>query len=124
MLQDEQLLVVQITFEAPPGVRRNLLRSFEGWKEPLVDSGSPLKGQLLFLLAWFHAVVQERRCFIPQGWQKFYEFSFSDLRSGADVVQQATRNGKTPQWSYLCGLLEDAIYGGRVDSSYDMRVRA
>ena len=36
----------------------------------------------MFVLAWFHAVVQERRKFIPHGWTKFYEFSPADLRAG------------------------------------------
>jgi dynein heavy chain 2 len=39
----------------------------------------------VFALAWFHAVVQERRIFIPQGWCKFYEFSDSDLKAGLQV---------------------------------------
>ena len=29
-------------------------------------SGSVSRSQALFVLAWFHAVVQERRIFIPQ----------------------------------------------------------
>ena len=44
--------------------------------------------QALFALAWFHAVVQERRNFIPQGWTKFYEFSLGDLRAGADILDR------------------------------------
>ncbi len=32
------------------------------------------------------ARAQERRNYIPQGWSKFYEFSYADLRSGADVM--------------------------------------
>jgi hypothetical protein len=47
-----------------------------------------LRAKLLFLLAWFHAVVQERRAYVPQGWTKFYEFSFADLRSGAEIINQ------------------------------------
>ena len=41
---------------------------------------------MLFVLAWFHAVVQERRTFVPQGWTKAYEFSFADLRAGSNLV--------------------------------------
>lgn len=106
---------------------------------------------MLFLLAWFHAVVQERRTYVPQGWSKFYEFSFADLRSGADIIDLSiqvldpraypsgqcvcvnlsptltltrghTQDGKQPQWKYVTGLLENAIYGGRVDNAYDILV--
>ena len=59
---------------------------------------------------------------MPQGWSKFYEFSFADLRSGADIIDQACKTSSEPQWSQLHGLLERAIYGGRVDSAYDIVV--
>eukprot|EP00967_Tisochrysis_lutea_P035401 scaffold42393_cov23-Tisochrysis_lutea.AAC.1 len=81
----------QITVEAPPGVKKNLQRTYEGWSSQLLAAGPPMHAQLMFVLAWFHAVVQERRSFIPQGWSKFYEFSTADLRSGADVVMMALK---------------------------------
>ena len=113
---------LKVTYEAPPGLKRNVSRTYEAWSSQYVAEGSPLRAKLLFLLAWFHAVVQERRAYVPQGWSKFYEFSFADLRSGADIIDQACENGQTPQWSQLRGLLECAIYGGRVDSAYDVAV--
>jgi hypothetical protein len=30
-----------------------------------------------------------------------------------------TGNGRAPQWPILHGLLENAIYGGRIDDIYD-----
>ena len=50
-----------------------------------------LRAQTLFALAWFHAVVQERRKFIPQSWSKFYEFTSADLRVDmrAGVIEYA-----------------------------------
>jgi len=54
-------------FQAPPGVKKNLLRTFEAWSPEYVSkSGSVSRSQALFVLAWFHAIVQERRIFIPQ----------------------------------------------------------
>ncbi len=37
-------------------------------------------------VAWFHALVQERRKLIPQGWTKFYEFTSADLRVGLILI--------------------------------------
>nr|ADI46936.1 DHC1bm [Volvox carteri f. nagariensis] len=113
---------LKITFEAPPGLKKNLQRTYEAWSAEFLSSGPPIRAQLLFVLAWFHAVVQERRTYIPQGWSKFYEFSFADLRSGMDVITQATRSGGAPQWPLLLGLLDDAIYGGRLDNPFDQQV--
>lgn len=57
---------LKITFEAPPGVKKNLQRTYDAWSADHVKAGSGLRAQLLFALAWFHAVVQERRNYIPQ----------------------------------------------------------
>ena len=54
--------------------------------------------QLLFILSWFHALIQERRTYIPQGWVKYYEFSYGDLKAGetllADILKES--QGKSP----------------------------
>jgi dynein heavy chain 2 len=105
-------------------MKKNLQRTYEAWSAEYLSSGPPIRAQLLFVLAWFNAVVQERRTYIPQGWTKFYEFSFADLRSGMDVISLATRSGAAPQWPLLLGLLDDAIYGGRLDNPFDQQVLA
>lgn len=56
-----------------------------------------------------------------QGWASFYDFNFSDVRSGADVVAAACGQAQ-PDWNKLRGLLENAIYGGRVDNARDVQV--
>jgi dynein heavy chain 1 len=38
------------------------------------------------LLAWFHAIVQERLRYVPLGWAKYYEFNESDLRVACDTL--------------------------------------
>ncbi|KAJ3025524.1 UNVERIFIED_CONTAM: Cytoplasmic dynein 2 heavy chain 1 [Siphonaria sp. JEL0065] len=113
---------LKITSEAPPGVKKNLQRIFEGWSPDFISNGSVLRGQALFALAWFHAIIQERRNYIPQGWNKFYEFSAADLRSSADILSNMCNNSKESksiQWPILHGLLENAVYGGRIDDTYD-----
>ncbi|RYY34515.1 hypothetical protein EON62_03225, partial [archaeon] len=67
---------------------------------------------------------QERRTYIPQGWTKAYEFSTADMRAGAHVIDQqlARTGGERVPWAYVHGLIENTVYGGRVDNSSDLRV--
>lgn len=68
----------KLSYESPPGVKKNIERAYS-----LVDSAflsaSPLNNQLVFVLSYFHSVIQERRNYIPQGWSKYYEFSYADF---------------------------------------------
>ena len=115
---------LKITFEAPPGLQKNLQRTYESMMhKDFVEKGPASRAQLLFVLSWFHAVLQERRTYIPQGWTKFYEFSPADLRSAADICDAAPNhsNGQ-PDWVTIHGLLGSAVYGGRVDNSQDERL--
>ncbi|KAF0030538.1 hypothetical protein F2P81_017269 [Scophthalmus maximus] len=114
---------LKITYEAPPGLKRNLLRTYESWTPEQISKGGVLaRAQSLFCLAWFHAVCQERRNYIPQGWTKFYEFSLSDLRAGFEIIDRLFEGGKPFQWEFVHGLLESAIYGGRIDNPSDLRI--
>ncbi|KAM8977653.1 cytoplasmic dynein 2 heavy chain 1 [Pelodytes ibericus] len=114
---------LKITYEAPPGLKKNLLRTYESWTpEQISKKNIPARAQALFSLAWFHAVCQERRNYIPQGWTKFYEFSLSDLRAAYDIIDRLFEGGRDFQWDFVHGLLENAIYGGRVDNYFDLRV--
>lgn len=84
---------LKVTYEAPPGIKKNLQRTYDSWSQEYVSQGnSILRSQALFALAWFHAVVQERRCYIPQGWSKFYEFSSVDLRAGTSIIDRLCKD--------------------------------
>ncbi|CAB3978327.1 cytoplasmic dynein 2 heavy chain 1-like [Paramuricea clavata] len=118
---------LKVTYESPPGIKKNLQRTYESWTPEFIKRGeSSVRAQALFVLAWFHAVVQERRNYIPQGWTKFYEFSLSDLRAGAEIIDRlcltARTGGSDVRWNFVHGLFENAIYGGRVDNTYDLNV--
>lgn len=58
---------LKITYEAPPGLKKNLQRSYDAWNADFIKTGSGLRAQLLFSLAWFHAIVQVRCWALP--WQ-------------------------------------------------------
>ncbi|KAL3904236.1 MAG: hypothetical protein SGPRY_011364 [Prymnesium sp.] len=117
---------LKVTFEAPPGIAKNLERTYESlmYKE-FVERGPSARAQLLFVLSCFTLMLtlQERRTYIPQGWTKFYEFSPADLRSAADICDSAVGStGGQPDWITIHGLLGLAIYGGRVDNTQDARL--
>lgn len=59
---------------------------------------------------------------LTQGWSKFYDFSFSHLRSGMHVIEGSCQHGH-PQWQQLRGLLGTAIYGGVIDDAHDFQAR-
>lgn len=75
-------------------MKKNLQRTYASWGPEFISmNGQGQRAKALFALACFHAVVQERRTFIPQGWAKFYEFSDADLRAGSEVLQQLFKKG-------------------------------
>ena len=78
------------------------------------------KAQTVFILSFFHAIVQERRNYIPQGWSKFYEFSYTDFKAGLQVLEEL--DATNIQYQTLYGLFENAIYGGRIDNEMDGKV--
>lgn len=58
---------LKVTLEAPPGIKKNMLRSYDSWNANFVQQGNGVaRPQTLFALAWLHALVEERRNYIPQ----------------------------------------------------------
>ncbi|CAI2310079.1 unnamed protein product [Caenorhabditis sp. 36 PRJEB53466] len=108
---------LKITFEPPPGVRNNLLRTYTQIDR---KSRNIVTCQSIFVLAWLHALLQERRTFIPQGWTKFYEFGASDVRVARAFVEQLTASNA--DWEFVRGILKFVIYGGRIENDFDAKV--
>lgn len=89
------------------------------------------RARLYFMLAWFHAIVQERLRYCPLGWAKSYEFTESDLRVACDTLDtwiETVAMGRTnlpPEkvpWDALCTLFGQCIYGGKIDNDFDQRL--
>merc|ERR1719427_2521204 len=119
------------TYEPPPGVRANLLRTFATVSAARMMKPPNERARMYFLLAWFHAIVQERLRYAPLGWAKYYEFTESDLRVACDTLDtwiEATAMGRTnlpPEkvpWKAIRTLLSDCIYGGKIDNEFDQRL--
>jgi dynein heavy chain 2 len=103
-----------VSYEAPPGIKQNFTR--------LLGGQSFQKEKKLEMIAtYFHALIQERRNYIPQGWNKFYEFNYGDFKSGLNIIQSIT-NTYGKNWEMLYGLMVDTIYGGRIDNDVDRKL--
>jgi dynein heavy chain 1 len=118
-------------YEPPPGIKANLLRTFNAVPASQMMRAPSERSKLYFLLAWFHAIVQERLRYKPLGWSKLYEFNESDLKVAVstldtwlDSVAQG-RNNISPDkipWNAIQTLLGECIYGGKIDNVFDHRL--
>lgn len=118
-------------YEPPPGIKANLLRTFATISPAQMMRPPIERSKLYFLVAWFHAIVQERLRYKPLGWSKLYEFNESDLKFAVntldtwlDTVAQGRSNidpEKIP-WSAVQTLFGECIYGGKVDNIFDHRL--
>lgn len=71
------------------------------------------------IATYFHALIQERRNYIPQGWNKFYEFNYGDYKSGLNIIKDTSAS---KNWQMLYGLMLDTVYGGRIDNDVDRKL--
>jgi dynein heavy chain 1 len=119
------------TIESPPGVKANLLRTFSLFPRDRLEKKPVERSRLYFLLAWFHAILQERLRYIPIGWSKAFEFGEADLRCAMDTLdywidsKAQGRDNLPPEripWIALRTLLAQTVYGGRIDNEFDQRL--
>lgn len=117
--------------EPPPGIKANLLDSLRTISTSRLTQGPTEKIRLYFLLAWFHAVVQERLRYVPLGWSKTYDFNDSDMAAAFGTIDawlNTVSKGRTNinpaiiPWDALRTLVKQSVYGGRVDSDFDQRI--
>ncbi|XP_074602445.1 dynein heavy chain, cytoplasmic isoform X2 [Brevipalpus obovatus] len=118
-------------FEPPPGIKANLLRTFNTIPAERMSKVPNERSRLYFLLSWFHAIVQERLRYSPLGWSKKYEFNESDLRVASDTLDTwidsvaLNRTNIPPEkvpWDAIRTLLGQCIYGGKIDNDFDQRL--
>jgi dynein heavy chain len=81
----------------------------------------------MYVLAFLHAVVLERRKYGKIGWNVNYDFNESDLNISRRLVSlylaKAFEDGdEFLPWGSLKYLIGDAMYGGRVSDNMDRRI--
>ncbi|XP_017478046.1 PREDICTED: dynein heavy chain 10, axonemal [Rhagoletis zephyria] len=118
---------LKVVTEPPNGLKLNLRSTFLKMRQERLEACS-LKAfrPLVYVLAFFHAVVQERRKYDKMGWNICYDFNESDfdvcleiLTTYLNKVNEET--GKVP-WNSLKYLIGEVMYGGRVIDDFDRRI--
>uniref|UniRef100_A0A3Q0RTU3 Uncharacterized protein n=1 Tax=Amphilophus citrinellus TaxID=61819 RepID=A0A3Q0RTU3_AMPCI len=109
---------VQVVTEPPNGLKLNMRATYSKIShEALTTCPHPAFCSLVFVLAFFHAVVQERRKYGKIGWNVPYDFSESDF------FVSAHKQGDTDiPWGSLKYLIGEVMYGGRAIDSFDRRI--
>lgn len=111
----------KITYETPGGLRENVKSTFARWEDLSLDlKGTKMsnqKIQMFFILAWIHAIVNERGSLKPLGWKQNYEFGHGDLKA-AELVFDTYWNSPDAT-EIIRYFLTSFIYGGKVNDTND-----
>ena len=115
---------VKLTIEPPKGLKSNMYKSysempsdyFEGCEKPTQWK------KLLFSLAFFHAIVQERRKFGALGWNIRYEFNDSDFETSYTLLRNFLDLPQDVPWDAIIYVVGEISYGGRVTDDWDRRL--
>ncbi|CAF0810656.1 unnamed protein product [Adineta ricciae] len=121
-------LGLKMTVEWPRGLKSSLLQTFGPTgivNEKVYEKSTlgPYWRRLVFNLAFFHAVIHERKKFGALGWNLSYEFNQSDLEVAVLELESLVRRSKSqiPSFDVFCYLAGSIIYGGRVTDEFDRR---
>merc|ERR1719440_1856415 len=118
---------LKVVTEPPEGVRLNMKQTYTKITDADLDSCDH-KGyrSLTYVIAFFHAIVQDRRKFGRIGWNVAYDFNESDFKVSLKLLalymQKCHDQNEVTPWETLRYLIGEAMYGGRVTDSYDRRV--
>ncbi|KAI9188096.1 hypothetical protein H9P43_002487 [Blastocladiella emersonii ATCC 22665] len=115
---------LKVVTEPPNGLKLNLRATyFRINEEMMAECSHPAFRPLTYVLAFFHAVVQERSKYGKIGWNVKYDFNESDFRVSFSILKIYLAKGadKIP-WSTLRYLIGETTYGGRVTDDYDRRI--
>ncbi|KAH9113497.1 hypothetical protein AeMF1_012304 [Aphanomyces euteiches] len=114
---------VKMTKEPPKGIRANLKNSYIKMTDEMLDATSKPETyrKLLFGLAFFHAVVIERKRFGPLGWNIPYAFNDTDYDISRAQLEMFLDFYDVVPYKVLCVMTSVVNYGGRVTDDKDMR---
>ncbi|XP_010134250.1 PREDICTED: dynein heavy chain 10, axonemal, partial [Buceros rhinoceros silvestris] len=119
---------LKVVTEPPNGLKLNMRATyFRIPQEALEQCPHPAFKSLVYVLAFFHAVVQERRKFGKVGWNVPYDFNESDFQVCMEILntyltKAFQQNDDRIPWNSLKYLIGEVMYGGRAIDSFDRRI--
>lgn len=115
---------IKITNEPPKGLKANLKGTFNEVTEEDYESCSKPREykKLLFALAYFHAVILERRKYGAIGWNIPYEWMNSDFVTSKTQLKMYLNEQPDIPYAALNYLCAEVNYGGRVTDDKDIRL--
>uniref|UniRef100_A0A3Q1G9E8 Dynein axonemal heavy chain 10 n=1 Tax=Acanthochromis polyacanthus TaxID=80966 RepID=A0A3Q1G9E8_9TELE len=119
---------LKVVTEPPNGLKLNMRATFSKIShESFTACPHPEFCSLVYVLAFFHAVVQERRKYGKIGWNVPYDFSESDFFVCMEILNtyltKAHGQGDSNiPWGSLKYLIGEVMYGGRAIDSFDRRI--
>ncbi|CAG2059803.1 unnamed protein product, partial [Timema podura] len=119
---------LKVVTEPPNGLKLNLHSTYFKLRSQSLDNcDHPAFRSLVYVLAFFHAVVQERRKYDKIGWNISYDFNESDFNVCIEILDTylskalEARDPRIP-WGSLKYLIGEVMYGGRVIDDFDRRI--
>lgn len=117
----------KVVTEPPDGLPLNMQRVYNTINEEAFENESShfAYKPLVYVLSFFHSVLQDRKKFGKIGWNVIYDFNESDFtiskRLLAMYLNKIGPDDAIP-WSSLKYLIGEAMYGGRVTDDFDRRL--
>lgn len=119
---------LKVVTEPPDGLQANIKQNYIKLTDEQLDECPKEEFKsLVYVLSFFHAVIQERKKFGKIGWNVIYDFNDSDFGISFRLIslylnKSFEDNEEELPWETLRYLIGDAMYGGRVTDDWDRRV--
>eukprot|EP00803_Ostreobium_quekettii_P011338 evm.model.scf_1312.1 EVM.evm.TU.scf_1312.1 scf_1312:839-40608(+) len=119
---------LKVVTEPPNGLKLNMRSSYSKITDEVLEECPHTSFRILvYVLGFFHAVVQERRKYGKLGWNVPYDFSETDFRISMALISTYLTKAYDNKddiipWGTLRYLIGEAMYGGRVSDNFDRRI--